>query len=286
MPKRAKLALAVSCGAVALLLATWWATFHLGFAQSADQSIFNGFARLDRGRVSALAGWLASLCDQGPYVYLAAIPVVIALSRRRPRVALMVAVVLLAANETTQVLQSLVAQPSSASLPSGAAGVLPDAWPSGHSTAAMAFALCTVIAAPSRLRPTLAALGAMFAVAVGYSVLTLGWHHPSDVFAGFLVAGAWTSLGIAALFAADSRWPVSTRGRPVARVSARGALAPSALAVAGAVALGALVVVARPHAALSFASLHAAFMVGAAVIAALGLALAAGLMLALRTAQR
>ena len=61
-------------------------------------------------------------------------------------------------------------------------------WPSGHATAAMSFALCAVLAAPARLRPLVAAVGAAFAVAVCYSFLALAWHYPSDVLGGFLVA--------------------------------------------------------------------------------------------------
>ena len=72
-------------------------------------------------------------------------------------------------------------------------------WPSGHSTAAMTMALCAVIAAPPRLRPTVAAVGGAFAVAVAYAILTLGWHFPSDVFGGYLVAATYVLLAVSAI---------------------------------------------------------------------------------------
>ena len=76
----------------------------------------------------------------------------------------MIAVVLLCANETTELLKPLLA---------GAARSRPvrrslynATWPSGHATAAMSLALCSVIAAPARWRPVVAASMAAFAIAV------------------------------------------------------------------------------------------------------------------------
>jgi len=37
--------------------------------------------------------------------------------------------------------------------------------------------------------------------------LILAWHMPSDVLGGYLVAALWTALAVAALRAADRRWP-------------------------------------------------------------------------------
>ena len=94
---------------------------------------------------------------------------------------------------TTQLLKPLLAAPRPITLlefPVVAAA----SWPSGHATAVMSLALCSVLAAQARLRPFVAALGAAFAVAVCYSFLELGWHYPSDVLGGFLVAAAWTLL--------------------------------------------------------------------------------------------
>jgi membrane-associated phospholipid phosphatase len=78
-------------------------------------------------------------------------------------------------------------------------------WPSGHATAAMALALCAVLVAPRRLRPTVAALGAMFVAGVGLSLLILAWHLPSDVLGGYLVGMLWVALAVAGLRAADAR---------------------------------------------------------------------------------
>lgn len=285
MPRRARLALIGAATGVILLIVTWYAAFHIGVFQRADQSIFRGFADLHRPRVDRVARFIADLCDPKPYVYFAAIPVLVAAARRRPRIAAAVGIILLGANVTTQLLKPLLAEPRAASLLGGVSPVSAASWPSGHATAAMSLALCSVMAAPSRLRPFLAALGAAFAVAVSYSFLTLGWHYPSDVFGGFLVAATWTLLGVAALFTAEARYPRRATGLGGALtqpVSVREALGPPAVALLAALTLAGAVALARPHAVVAYVRAHEVFMVGAATIAALGLALATGLMLALR----
>jgi membrane-associated phospholipid phosphatase len=152
-------------------------------------------------------------------------------------------------------------------------------WPSGHATAAMSFALCAVLAAPARWRPLVAAIGAAFAVAVCYSFLALAWHYPSDVLGGFLVATTWTLLAVAALLAMPQRQPAVGS---VSKAPAWRALGPSAAAVICAGGLALLVALARPHAVVSFARSHEVFVIGAAAIALVALALATGLMLAVR----
>ena len=95
----------------------------------------------------------------------------------------------------------------------------------------MSLALCAVLAAPPRLRPAVARAMAAFAVAVCYSFLALGWHYPSDVLGGFLVALDWTLLGAAALVHGSMpRWPTPRwrRGTPRQPSRSREALAPVA----------------------------------------------------------
>jgi membrane-associated phospholipid phosphatase len=265
----------------AMLIVTWFAAFHIGVFERADQSIFRGFGDLKwRPHVNGAANFFAKLCDPKPYVYFCAVPVVMALVRRRLWLALAIVAILLGANVTTQLLKPLLAQPRAplAGLPTPA----PASWPSGHATAAMSLALSCVLAASPRFRPLVVALGAGFAVAVSYSFLTLGWHYPSDVFGGFLVAGIWTLLAVAAVFTANARRPQVAASELVQRLSIREALGPPSAALLGALGLALVVVVARPEAVAAYARAHEAFVVGASAIAAPGLALATGLMLALR----
>jgi len=286
MPARTRLALIGAGTGAGLLLATWYLAFHVGVFKHADQSIFLGFAGLHRARVDHLLNLIADLGNPHPFVFFAACVLLVGLVRRRPRITAAAGAILLAANVTTQLLKPLLAQHRAASLfAHNVAPVVASSWPSGHATAAMSLALSAVIVAPSRWRPRVAALGAAFAVAVSYSFLALGWHYPSDVFGGFLIAGSWTALAVAAVSYADQRWPRRIAGAGTALtepISIRKALGPPVATLVGVLGLAGIVLLARPHAVVSYARGHEAFMVGAGAIGALGLVLATALMLALR----
>jgi membrane-associated phospholipid phosphatase len=276
----ALIACAGAAAALALLLVTWFLAFHVPAVERADVHILGGFTNLHRPRLDSVAHFIAGLCNPNPFVYFAGALVLLALARRRPGVALVLAAILLGANVTTQLLKPLLAAPRP--VPAGVEEIGAAAWPSGHATAAMSLALCSVLAAPARLRPAVAALGAAFAVAVSYSFLTLSWHYPSDVLGGFLVATVWTLLGIAVLYGLRARFASDVSAEPVSRPTVGQALRPPAAALLGAIALAAIVALARPHEVVSYTEGHTTFVVGACAIAAAGLVLAIGVMLALR----
>ena len=130
------------------------------------------------------------------------------------------------------------------------------------------------------MRPLAAFLGAGFAIAMGYSLVVLGYHLPSDVLGGFLVAATFTLLGAAALAALESRGPVraTIRDRPPAMLSAP-ALAGSAAGLLAALAVTVLWL--APGAPADLLEHPVAVLAGLS-IAALGLALTTGLALLLR----
>ena len=231
-----------------LLLITWYAAHYVGVVKRADVSILGGFAELHRPRLDRVTHFIALLCNPHPYVVLASVPVLIALARGRSRVAITVGAIMLAANETTQLLKPLLAAPRDTVAWDPISNA---SWPSGHATAAMSLALCMVIAVPARRRPVVAAVMSAFAIAVCYSFLELGWHYPSDVFGGFLVATIWTLLGAAGLSLHEARRPgaaptETATDRPAFSIGE--ALTPAAsLLVAGAVLAG-LILLARPRA--------------------------------------
>jgi membrane-associated phospholipid phosphatase len=283
MPRRARTALVGAAGGVLGLALVWYVSHYTGAGKHVDASILRGFADLTRPRLDKLTNFVASLCDPNPYVFLAALPVLVALVRLRPRVAVMIAVVVLCANETTELLKPLLVAPREV----GAFGVMfNSSWPSGHATAAMSLALCAVVAAPARARPAVAAAMAAFAIAVSYSFLELEWHYPSDVLGGFLIAGTWTLLGVAGLSMFEARrGRVSAEAAPQSRrpsFSLAEALAPPGVVMAVAAVLVGLVVLAHPHGVLGYVRDHEAFVIGAGAIGALGMMLASGLTLMLR----
>jgi membrane-associated phospholipid phosphatase len=282
LPRRARMALTGAGVCLVLLFVVWYTAHYIAVVKRADVSILLGFAELHRPFLDRLTSFVAHLCNPHPYVVLAAIPVVVALLRGRPRVAITLGAIMLAANETTQLLKPLLAGPRD---PVSWIPITSASWPSGHATAAMSLGLCMVIAMPARRRPLVAAAMTAFALAVCYSFLELGWHYPSDVLGGFLVATVWTLLGVAGLSVYEARRPaLAARAASAERptLSIGEALVPAAVLLCAAAVLVGLIVLARPHQVLDYARIHETFVIGAGVIAALGLTLASGLMLVLR----
>jgi membrane-associated phospholipid phosphatase len=282
LSRRVRIALAGAVIGVVLIALTWYLSHYVAVIRRADVNILVGFAQLNRPRLDRLTNFIASLCDPQWYVFLAIIPLAIAVARRRLRLAAMIALVLLGANETTQLLKPLLVAPRD---PVWWSPIAQASWPSGHATASMTLALCTLIAAPARRRPAVAAGMVAFALAVCYSFLELGWHYPSDVLGGFLVAATWVLLGIAGLSIYDARKAVPAAAgadQRAAVVTIGQALTPmGALLVAVGICV-ALILLARPAPVLAYARAHEVFVLGAAAIGAVGLILASGVTLMLR----
>jgi hypothetical protein len=199
--------------------------------------------------------------------------------------AAVVPAILLTANLATQQLKPALADVRIVDV-RGALALYPGSWPSGHSTASMSLALCLVLVVGPRLRPLAALVGAGYAVAVGYSLVVLGFHLPSDVLGGYLVAATFTLVGAAALAVAEQRWhAAASLPRP-----AGGAPRPPGLLSAS--SLGLLTLVGSAIAAVALAVLapgatadvveHPVAMLAGLGIALLGLSLTAGLARLLR----
>jgi membrane-associated phospholipid phosphatase len=195
-------ALAV-CGLCLVALALVWVLAELVPAVHVRDAVaLNDFTRLDRQPVDWVASHLIHLLEPSLFILWGVALVAFAIARERPRTALAVVVVMGLAPLTSETLKPLLAH-SHASV--GGIFIGDASWPSGHSTAGMALALSAVLVAPARLRPVTMTLGALFAAAVGISLLILAWHMPSDVIGGYLVAIFWTALVVAALRASDRR---------------------------------------------------------------------------------
>jgi hypothetical protein len=128
----------------------------------------------------------------------------------------------------------------------------------------MTLALCAVLVASPSWRGVAALLGGGGAIAVAYATLALAWHYPSDVLAGFLLAGLWASLAVAVLQRVEPDEGAARAALPSQRVVAFGGL-------------GALAAVAVVAAASDGVAQHApartTLIAGAVTIAALALAL-------------
>jgi membrane-associated phospholipid phosphatase len=275
-----------------------------------DAAGLAGFVDLQSPLVADLTSRLARLGDPLPVGLAGAMLAVVALARGRPRLAGGVLLLLAATSVSSQVLKLVLAHPRfHESIPAGGQ-VASEAFPSGHATAAMSLALGAVLVAPRRLRPAAALLGAALAVAVGFSVVSLGWHFPSDVLGGYLLAAGWALVLVAALRRASPRELRAPREaaapheaaaheaaaaprertaprpgrerrtprRPAPTTPIELAVFATALAVLAVVALAAV----QLRGATEFPHDHAGFLAVAAAIATAALALPAGVAAALR----
>jgi len=246
--------------------------------ERSDADTLDGFIGLKRPDLAPLLSHIAHLADPAPYALTALALSVLALARRRWRIALVVPVVFFLAGFTTEHLKHLLAHPRVQEW-FGDNWIGGSSWPSGHSTAAMTMALCAVMVAPPRLRPTVAVLGAAFAVAVAYAILTLAWHVPSDVFGGYLVSGTWVMLAVGGLALAERRWPSRRGERETGRPED---LVPALVLAVGAAGVGIGLALTRPQALAGYAAEHTTFVAGALAIAVLAMLLATVLAFGLR----
>jgi hypothetical protein len=143
----------------------------------------------------------------------------------------------------------------------------------------MALAFAAVLVASQRWRPVVAVIGALFALAVSESIMLLAWHFPSDVVGGFLVATSSALVTLAALRAAQARWPERT-GRDAALRAFQAAdwrrVAGTTAGIA-AIAASAIAITAGSSA-LQFADRHTTAVVAAVAVAAMAAALPASVL--------
>jgi membrane-associated phospholipid phosphatase len=282
------------------LAATWVLAAFVPVVHWHDAVALNDFTQLGRPRTDRLASDLLGLLDPVLYTLWALLLVAVALLRRRPRVALAVAIVLTVAPLSAELLKPLLAHPHARV---GYQWIGAASWPSGHATAAMTLVLCALLVAPHRLRPTVAVLGSAFAAAVGFSLLILAWHMPSDVLGGYLLAALCGSLALAALRALEARrpsavapgpsrtpaWGTTRAGMPRStaerglpdRPRSEHLLVPAIILVAGTLVLVAVVLV-RAGQVASFAGDHHLVVIAAAGIATLAALICSALTLELR----
>jgi membrane-associated phospholipid phosphatase len=235
-------------GAVVYLLAT-----RVPAVERADLRTLDGFIGLSALPLAEHTHRLVTLFDPAPFAVLVLGIVAAAYLMGRLPIGLLAGGAMIGAAVTSQVLKVVLATQRDY-LPGYWMG--PEAWPSGHTTAVMSFALALVLIAPPNRRWLAAAVGGVLTVVTVFGILINAWHYPSDVIGGLLNATFWASLAVIPL---RSREPGSWR----------------APAIAGAVlAFGALVaVLSRPEAAATYASDNTTFVVGALAIAAATLVL-------------
>jgi len=185
---KAPLAAWVGCALALALLAL--VAYGIDAAERADARLLGRFLVAEESRLASLAEILVQLGDPLPLLAMLVLACAIALARRQPLDALAAVAVVAGANITTQLLKAVFSHPRfQSAVGAEQLGEVP--FPSGHVTAAASIAIAFAFVVPASLRPLVALVGAGLVAAVGCSVMVLGWHFPSDVLGGILVAAGW-----------------------------------------------------------------------------------------------
>lgn len=188
---------------VGALIVLYVVAVRTGWGQRIDNAALAG--RTTRPTVQRATAHLLDTITLTSLVVGACVVALIAVARRRVHLAVAAGALLLVANVTAQVLKDRVlARP-----PLAVPNLLGPSFPSGHATVAMSLAVALVLVVPARLRATTAIGGLLYACAVGTGAVTAGWHRPSDVMGGFLVAVGTGAAAAAALVV----WRGTERGR-------------------------------------------------------------------------
>jgi membrane-associated phospholipid phosphatase len=261
--RRVTLALGAAAACGVGLVGVGLAALGLHAGHEADVATLHGFAGLYRSWLDSEIELTARLADPVPYAAVGLASIGVALARRRPARAAAVGVVLLGTGLTTQVLKHALAEQRYADW-LGFGQVDPASWPSGHATAALTLVLCAVMVAPPAWRVAVGLVGTAATLGLAAATLALAWHYPSDVLAGFLVAGLWVSLALAVLQRVETADPEPARPPGLGWLLTLGMLGVAGTAV--------IVAVASRDVPLTTGDRQTA-VAGAAVIAALALAI-------------
>jgi membrane-associated phospholipid phosphatase len=177
----------------ALAGAAVWGTWRIFVGtyegQLLDQAAFEG-AEFGRNQLWRVAEPVLDVISVPFIAGVLAIAVVIALVRRRWLLAAQVALLIAGANASGQILKHAILERPDLDVADRLANTLP----SGHTIAATSCAVALVLVAPRRWRAAVAAVGALYAAAIGVSTLIGAWHRPGDVVAGLLLVLAWTCV--------------------------------------------------------------------------------------------
>jgi membrane-associated phospholipid phosphatase len=234
-----------------------------------DATALHGLMALE-GPVSQAGGDLIAH-SAGPLPVAVALAALFAwgwsLGRRREALG---AIALVAgASLATLILQVVLAHPRYHPI-LGTTQVGTEAYPSGHATSAMSIALAAVLVAPPRLRVGVAAGAVAYVITVSTVLLALGWHFPSDVLGGLLIASGFF-FGVVAAGRAHAAGHAGVAAQRVrlALSPGLGGAAVAVLAAAGLVALS------RADDVLAFARMNTAATVTALAIVAVSAGLVA-----------
>jgi membrane-associated phospholipid phosphatase len=172
--------------------------YEVGSIYRLDHSIFRGLVQPEGSGAFEFFNLVTSIGNPLPFLAVLAGLVGFGLRAGRRRETAAALAVVVGANVSTQVFKHLLEHPRW----DHSLGILQpsmDAFPSGHTTAAASLAVALALIVPPRLRTVAVAVGAAVTAIVGFGLVVIGAHYPSDVLGGLFVVGAWGFAAVAAL---------------------------------------------------------------------------------------
>jgi hypothetical protein len=187
--------LAAAAVALALLVLTWAAAVGTEFGQRAENAALLGAEfrpsserEAGLGRLSLITATMFGVAVVGLFL--------VALSRRRAGLAIVVAGSMVASVVAAELLKAVLPRPE---LVPGPSWMLRNSFPSGTAAVASAVAIGALLVAPDRLRWLALPAGAVYAAVIGEATQATGWHRLSDVVGSLLLVIAITSGALALL---------------------------------------------------------------------------------------
>ena len=205
--RRRRALVVLAAVAVVALVVVYAFAVHTHWGQRLDSAAIRGRHVLSPRDIH-VARRIHQIISIASVVLLGSAVCLVALARRRLRLAVGVGVMMVGAVLTTEVLKHTLSRPD--------LGVLDPlrspSFPSGHTTVAMALSIGAVMVVPIRHRAAVAILGVVFSATIGCSLIITASHRPSDPIGAALVVTAWAAATAAALLqptprrAADRPW--------------------------------------------------------------------------------
>jgi membrane-associated phospholipid phosphatase len=193
---RAPLVAMTACGVA--FVAVRAIAYGVGPIGRLDARALHALMQLDHSWIRSSCWIIASSANTLPFVAIVVALLAAGVATARYRQTIAAATFIAVAMGTAEVLKVVLAEPRFHAV-LGTHQIGAAAYPSGHTTAATALALATVLVATPRWRPLVAIGASAYAIWACLSILILGFHYSSDVVGGVLLAGFWFCAAVAAL---------------------------------------------------------------------------------------
>lgn len=179
--------LACIAGLGLVLVFAYW----VGPLERLDRSVLDALSAPTGSFANEAAYAAVKLADPVAFVIAATVAALIGLARGRIWDAVFAVALIAGTGLLDLALQALISHPRYRPIPAEGAYPFDNSYPSGHSAGALAISLAFLAVVPPSWRRPTAAVGALYTLAVSFSLPIVNYHFPSDVLGGWLLAAGW-----------------------------------------------------------------------------------------------